>query len=65
MASMGLSDPAQLTPHMLVRRVDHSTVKSYAELYRWLAPGELLGEPPPGWDADWQLADPDSFAVPR
>jgi glutamate synthase domain-containing protein 2 len=64
MASMGVSDPAQLGPHMLMRRVDHATVSSYAELYRWLAPGELLAGPPRGWDADWALADPDSFAIP-
>jgi glutamate synthase domain-containing protein 2 len=65
MASMGLSAPAQVTPHMLMRRVNHSTVASYGELYRWLEPGELLAEPPVGWDADWALADPDSFAVTR
>ena len=65
MASMGLSSPAQLTPHMFMRRVDHATVRSYAELYRWLEPGELLAEPPADWAADWALADPDSFAVVR
>jgi len=65
MASMGLSSPAQLTPHMLMRRVDHATVRSYGELYRWLEPGELLAEPPTDWAADWALADPDSFAVVR
>jgi len=65
MASMGLSSSAQLTPHMLMRRVDHATVRSYGELYRWLEPGELLAEPPADWAADWTLADPDSFAVVR
>jgi glutamate synthase domain-containing protein 2 len=65
MASMGLSSPAELTPHMLMRRVDHATVRSYGELYRWLEPGELLAEPPADWAADWALADPDSFAVVR
>jgi glutamate synthase domain-containing protein 2 len=65
MASMGLSSPAELTPHMLMRRVDHATVRSYGELYRWLEPGELLADPPADWAADWALADPDSFAVVR
>ena len=65
MASMGVSDPAQLSPHMLMRRVDHATVCSYGELYRWLEPGELLANPPSGWDRDWSLADPDSFTIPR
>jgi glutamate synthase domain-containing protein 2 len=64
MASMGISDPAQLGPHMLMRRVDHATVSSYAELYRWLGHGELLADPPRAWDGDWALADPDTFAIP-
>jgi hypothetical protein len=60
-ASMGLSSPDQVGPHHLVRRVDQVTSCSYAELYEWLAPGQLLDEPPESWLADWQRADPDSF----
>jgi glutamate synthase domain-containing protein 2 len=60
-ASMGLSSPDQVGPHHLVRRVDQVTSRSYAELYEWLAPGQLLEEPPESWLADWQRADPDSF----
>jgi glutamate synthase domain-containing protein 2 len=63
MASMGVGEPAQLTPHMLMRRVTAASVRSYAELYHWLEPGELLGEPPDFWAADWARADPDSFAI--
>ncbi|MGW8948905.1 hypothetical protein [Streptomyces sp. NPDC055709] len=37
--------------------------RSYAELYEWLAPGQLLAEPPGSWAADWQAADPDRFTV--
>ncbi|MCW8376473.1 FMN-binding glutamate synthase family protein [Streptomyces justiciae] len=62
MAAMGVSDPADLTTGMLVRRLDPTTVTPYAELYEWLAPGELLRQPPASWDADWRAADPDSFA---
>ena len=61
-ASMGLHSPADITPHHLVRRVDHVTTLSYAELYQWLRPGELLEEPPEAWATDWARADPDSFA---
>lgn len=61
MASMGVADPAQLTPHMLRKRVSSTEQRSYADLYEWLAPGELLGEPPASWAADWTAADPDSF----
>jgi glutamate synthase domain-containing protein 2 len=61
-ASMGLHSPSEVGPHHLVRRVDHANCRSYAELYTWLAPGELLGEPPEEWSTDWARADPDSFA---
>jgi glutamate synthase domain-containing protein 2 len=60
-ASMGLRNFAELHPAMLMRRVDHVRTASYAELYDWLAPGELLAEPPMDWAADWAAADPDSF----
>jgi glutamate synthase domain-containing protein 2 len=63
MAAMGVTDPRQLRPHMLRRRVDACTDRSYAELYEWLAPGQLLAEPPASWAADWQAADPDRFTV--
>ncbi len=63
-ASMGLRSPAEVGPHHLVRRVDHVTSRSYAELYEWLEPGQLLHEPPESWRADWARADPDSF-TPR
>jgi glutamate synthase domain-containing protein 2 len=63
MASMGVTDPAQLHPHMLRRRVDPQTVRSYDVLYDWLSPGQLLVEPPAGWAADWKAADPDRFTI--
>ncbi|MFJ7150855.1 FMN-binding glutamate synthase family protein [Streptomyces sp. NPDC100445] len=63
MASMGVTDPADLRPHMLRRRIDPYTERSYEELYEWLEPGQLLAEPPAAWAADWQAADPDRFTV--
>lgn len=63
MASMGVTDPAQLRPHMLRRRIDPRTECSFEELYEWLAPGQLLAEPPVSWAADWNAADPDRFTV--
>ncbi|GGW20703.1 FMN-binding glutamate synthase family protein [Streptomyces capoamus] len=63
MASMGVTDPAQLRPHMLRQRVDPFTERPYDELYEWLEPGRLLAEPPASWAADWKAADPDRFAV--
>ncbi|MEU0061695.1 glutamate synthase-related protein, partial [Streptomyces sp. NPDC006334] len=63
MASMGVTDPAELRPHMLRRRIDPHTERSYEELYEWLAPGQLLADPPAAWVADWHAADPDRFTV--
>ncbi len=62
MAAMGVTDPAQLNPHHLRRNVSATTTHSYAELYEWLEPGQLLAEPPQGWAADWGVATPDRFA---
>ncbi|MDR6979014.1 glutamate synthase domain-containing protein 2 [Streptomyces sp. 3330] len=61
MAAMGVREPAGLTPGHLVRRTGPGAVRSYAELYEWLAPGELLAGPPESWEADWKAADPDAF----
>jgi glutamate synthase domain-containing protein 2 len=63
MSSMGLDDPSRLAPHHLMRRVDQHTTLTYAELYEWLAPGELLAEPPRSWAADWASAGADTFAA--
>lgn len=60
-ASMGLDDPAALRPHMLRRLVGHLDTRSYAQMYDWLEPGELLAEPPESWSHDWNAADPDRF----
>ncbi len=62
MASMGVADPSTLNPHMLRKRLSPTEQRSYAELYEWLAPGELLDHVPAGWRSDWEIADPDSFA---
>jgi glutamate synthase domain-containing protein 2 len=62
MASMGVSDPSTLNPHMLRKRLSPTEQRSYAELYEWLAPGALLDHAPASWRSDWEAADPDSFA---
>ncbi len=62
MASMGVSDPSMLNPQMLRKRLSPTEQRSYAELYEWLAPGELLDHARATWRLDWESADPDSFA---
>ncbi|WP_226436683.1 FMN-binding glutamate synthase family protein [Rhodococcus yananensis] len=61
MASLGASDPGELHPGMLYKRVSPTELRSYAELYERLDPGQLLTEPPSTWAADWAAADPDTF----
>ncbi|MCM2423196.1 FMN-binding glutamate synthase family protein [Streptomyces sp. RKAG293] len=63
MASMGVDEPSDLAPHMLRRRIDPVTIRSYTELYPPLAPGELIHQAPESWAADWKAADPDRFTV--
>ncbi|GAA4885490.1 FMN-binding glutamate synthase family protein [Kitasatospora terrestris] len=63
MAAMGVDHPSQLHPHMLQRRLDPQTIRSYADLHPWLAPGQLLQDAPESWARDWNSADPDRFTV--
>ena len=60
-ASLGATAPEQLSPHMLRKRISPSIVRSYAEIYEWLRPGQLLAERPSSWETDWAAADPDRF----
>ncbi|GLZ52984.1 FMN-binding glutamate synthase family protein [Actinomycetospora sp. NBRC 106378] len=60
-ASLGATCPAELHPRMLRRRIGPTDTRSYAELYEWLRPGQLLAEPPMDWVDDWERADPDRF----
>jgi glutamate synthase domain-containing protein 2 len=61
-ASMGLSDFAELQPSMLNRRVEGQRTRTYAEIYEWLMPGELLQDPQPeSWRTDWVEACSEEF----
>ncbi len=60
-AAMGLTGPDQVRPEHLMRRIDHTTTRSYGELYEWLLPGELVAGPPSSWAEDWKAAHADSF----
>jgi glutamate synthase domain-containing protein 2 len=64
-AAMGVADPSGLRPSMLRRNTAPVGARSYAELYRWLQPGEILQDPPATWAADWKRASPDTFHPDR
>jgi glutamate synthase domain-containing protein 2 len=59
----GLSHPSELRPLHIQRRVSNTEVRSFAELYRFLEPGELLGDcGDPELARFWDMADADGFA---
>jgi len=60
-ASMGLDDFSELAPSMLNRRIDCAYSRTYAEIYEWLMPGELLDCPPEAWLSDWIEASAEEF----
>lgn len=60
-ASMGLAGFHELCPAMLNRRVEGQRSRTYAEIYDWLMPGELLEDPPESWRSDWIEASADEF----
>ncbi|WP_435201706.1 FMN-binding glutamate synthase family protein [Janibacter sp. GS2] len=61
MASLGARRPEDLGPHLLRRTISSRETRSYAELFEWLRPGELVAEAPQSWAQDWQAASAHSF----
>ncbi|WP_240126206.1 FMN-binding glutamate synthase family protein [Thermomonas alba] len=67
LCAAGLSHPAQLGPEHILRRVSPTEVRSLAALYRFLAPGDLLGGRVPGhavFRDFWAHARSDAFTPP-
>ncbi|MFZ5606469.1 MAG: FMN-binding glutamate synthase family protein [Pseudomonadota bacterium] len=67
LGAAGLSHPSQLGPEHILRRVSPIEVRSLAALYRFLAPGELLGGRVPGhavFRDFWPYARSDAFSPP-
>ncbi|MES2150003.1 MAG: FMN-binding glutamate synthase family protein [Pseudomonadota bacterium] len=65
-AAAGLTHPAQLKPHHLVRRVSPNSVKLASALLPYLDPGELLDASqlqrlPPVFGLYWPIAQAESF----
>ncbi|APE14607.1 FMN-binding glutamate synthase family protein [Mycobacterium sp. WY10] len=60
-ASMGLKGFGELEPSMLNRRIEGQRTRTYAEIYDWLMPGELLEDPPESWRSDWIEASAEEF----
>jgi hypothetical protein len=62
-AAAGLEHPQDLRPLHIAKRMTAGEVSNYAELYRFLKPGELLaGTDDPRFQQAWALSRADSFA---
>ncbi len=60
--AMGLTNPSDLRPYHVMRRVSAESVKSLNEIHDYLQPGALLGSTiPADYKTFWELADADSF----
>jgi len=66
LCAAGLTDPAQLGPEHILRRVSAVEIRSLAALYRYLEPGELLRRVPEHsvFHDYWADARADSFQPP-
>ncbi len=62
-AAAGLDHPRELTPSHFMHRAAPDRVLTFAELYTFLKPGELLaGTEHPRYKAAWAMAQAESFA---
>jgi glutamate synthase domain-containing protein 2 len=62
LGAAGFSDPHQLRPQHIHRRLDFRTSMHYGQLFDYLQPGALLAESPPEhWAELWKLARTDEF----
>ena len=60
--SMGLTDPSELNPRHILRRISPGNVKTYSELYDFLKPGDLLKTKlPENFAIHWKHASADKF----
>lgn len=64
--AMGLSNPSELKPYHIIRRINYSDAKTFEQIYtdqgRALGPGDLLKEVvPPYYAAHWARARTDAF----
>lgn len=64
-SAAGLTSPSQLRPEHVLRRVSPAKICSFATLYRFVEPGQLLHEIPNHavFRQFWNRSSPDSFSL--
>ena len=62
-AAAGLGSPLELRPHHIHQRVEDYEVQTFAEIYEWLEPGQLLATNsiPPKYATMFEGPRADSF----
>ena len=65
MDAMGIAGIRDITPDLIFRRTGDMRVKTFAELYDYLTPGQLLDDHaiPADWASDWKNASASAFAI--
>jgi hypothetical protein len=64
-AAMGLDHPSQLSPSIMVKRVNHSMVQSFAEIYQHYDDNSLLnGTAPERFQRLWDASTAEVFSPP-
>jgi glutamate synthase domain-containing protein 2 len=62
LAAAGLSNPSELHPHLVQRRINDTEVLHYDQIYHYLREGELLSGPvPERFKGAWERANPETF----
>lgn len=62
MGAAGISDPKDLRPWHIMRRVSSTETRHYAEIYDYVNPGELINEPlPAAYARAWFAASAQTF----
>ena len=60
--AMGLTNPSELKPPFIMRRISTECVKPFSEIHHYLEPGELLGNKiPKSFKQYWELANSGKF----
>lgn len=60
--AIGLTNPSELKPHDIMRRINKETAKPFSEIHQYLRPGQLLTEDiPENYKTAWALASADKF----
>lgn len=62
LGAVGLSSPEQLQPAHIHRRINERETLTYAEIYDFLSPKQiLLGQAPLAYQQAWEMADENTF----